>query len=144
MRFVAAFGGSASMVIPRAIVRDLADGHAAARLMSRLMLVMGVAPILAPTLGGVVLRLAGWQAIFWIAALYGAICCAAVWLVLPETLPPRARMRLGPLAAARALARWILRERSFLTHALIMGGVRVSPCSPISAARRTCSSRSST
>src|SRR5438552_14978588 len=44
LRFVAAFGGSASMVIPRAIVRDLADGHAAARMMSRLMLVMGVAP----------------------------------------------------------------------------------------------------
>ena len=46
MRAVAAFGGSASMVLPRAIVRDLADGHAAARLMSQLMLVMGVAPIL--------------------------------------------------------------------------------------------------
>jgi DHA1 family bicyclomycin/chloramphenicol resistance-like MFS transporter len=121
MRFLAAFGGSAGMVIPRAIVRDLADGHQAARVMSRLMLVMGVAPILAPSLGGLVLGVADWHAIFWIAALYGAICCAAAWLVLPETLPPRARIRLGPLAMARRYAA-VLRERSFITHALILGG----------------------
>ena len=57
------FGGCAGMVITRAIVRDLADGHAAARLMSRLTLVMGAGPILAPTLGGVVMSFAGWQAI---------------------------------------------------------------------------------
>ena len=122
MRFVAAFGGSASMVIPRAIVRDLADGHAAARLMSRLMLVFGAAPILAPSLGGLVLGVAGWQAIFWITALYGVLCCVAVVLLLPETLPPRARMRLGPLAL---VGRWraVLTERSFLSHAFIMGGV---------------------
>src|SRR5579859_2800345 len=60
MRLLAAIGGSASMVVPRAIVRDLSDGHAAARMMSRLVLVMGVAPILAPTLGGFVLATLGW------------------------------------------------------------------------------------
>src|SRR6195952_2751645 len=73
LRFIAAFGGSASMVIPRAIVRDLADGHAAARLMSRLMLVMGAAPILAPTLGGLVLGFASWHAIFWLTFAYGGL-----------------------------------------------------------------------
>ena len=119
MRFLAAFGGSASMVIPRAVVRDLADGHAAARMLSRLMLVMGVAPILAPSLGGLVLRLAGWQAIFWIAALYGVLCCALVALALPETLPPSARVQVGPAALARRYT-WLFRERSFLSHALIM------------------------
>ena len=121
MRFLAAFGGSAGMVIPRAIVRDLADGQAAARLMSRLMLVMGVAPILAPSLGGVVLGFAGWHTIFWIATLYGALCCLAAWRLLPETLPPRARIALGPFAL---LGRYgvVLRERSFLSHALILGG----------------------
>ncbi len=121
MRFVAAFGGSASMVIPRAIVRDLADGHAAARLMSRLMLVMGAAPILAPSLGGLVLRVAGWQAIFWIAAVYGVLCCAAVWTILPETLPPPRRIGVGPLALAGRYA-LLLRDRSFVSHALIMAG----------------------
>ena len=102
MRFLAALGGSASMVIPRAIVRDLADGHAAARLMSRLMLVMGVAPILAPTAGGLVLATLGWQAIFWLATLYGVACLLLVWRLLPETLPPTGRARLG---AAEMLAR---------------------------------------
>lgn len=116
LRAVAAFGGSASMVIPRAVVRDLADGHAAARLMSRLMLVMGAAPILAPTLGGVVLAAANWQAIFWICAAYGAICCVLVWRFLPDTLAADRRARLGPAALVSRYA-GILRERGFITHA---------------------------
>ena len=120
LRFVAAFGGSASMVIPRAIVRDLADGHAAARLMSRLMLVMGVAPILAPTLGGLVLGVAQWHAIFWFTSIYGAVCFILVLRFLPDTLEPARRIRLGP---AGMLARYagVLRDRVFLSYAL-MGG----------------------
>lgn len=120
MRMLAAFGGSASMVIPRAVVRDLADGHAAARLMSQLMLVMGAAPILAPTLGGIVMDHASWQAIFWITTGYGGLCCLLVWRFLPETLPPLRRVQLGPAAQ---LARYtgILGERGFITHALIGG-----------------------
>jgi DHA1 family bicyclomycin/chloramphenicol resistance-like MFS transporter len=120
MRGLAAFGGSASMVIPRAVVRDLADGHEAARLMSRLFLVMGAAPILAPTLGGFVLRLASWHAIFWIAAAYGAVCCALVWAALPETLPLARRSRIG---AGGLLDRFaaILAERGFASHTLMLG-----------------------
>lgn len=120
LRFIAAFGGSASMVIPRAVVRDLADGHAAARLMSKLILVMGVAPILAPTLGGLVLGFASWHAIFWITAAYGGICCILVWRLLPDTLPVERRVRLG---AGNLVARFagILRDRMFLCYAL-MGG----------------------
>ncbi len=95
LRAVAAFGGSASMVIPRAVVRDLADGHAAARLMSQLMLVMGAAPILAPTLGGAVLGVASWHAIFWFAAAHGAVSLLLVLRTLPETLPATRRVRLG-------------------------------------------------
>jgi DHA1 family bicyclomycin/chloramphenicol resistance-like MFS transporter len=119
-RFLAAVGGSASMVIPRAMVRDLADGHAAARLMSRLMLVMGAAPILAPTLGGLVLSVGSWRTIFWFATVYGVVCCVVVSLVLPDTLPARKRVRLGAYAQ---LARYgmIIRERGFITHAM-MGG----------------------
>jgi MFS transporter, DHA1 family, multidrug resistance protein len=120
MRLVAALGGSASMVITRAIVRDLTDGHAAAKLMSKLMLVMGAAPILAPTLGGLVLAFAGWQAIFWICALYGAVSCVAVVLLLPETLPPVRRVKLS-LGAQIGRYNTIIRERGFVTRSL-MGG----------------------
>ena len=78
-RAFTAIGASASMVIPRAMVRDLSDGLAAARLMSKLMLVMGVAPILAPSLGSAVLGFASWRAIFWFATAYGALAAVLVW-----------------------------------------------------------------
>ena len=119
-RFVAAVGGSASMVIPRAIVRDLAEGHAAARMMSRLILVMGAAPILAPSLGSLVLGLAGWQVIFWVLTVYGALSCALVCLLLPDTLPPERRVRLD-VAEMASRSVQILRDRGFLMHVL-MGG----------------------
>ena len=120
LRFVAAFGGSASMVIPRAIVRDLADGHAAARLMSRLILVMGAAPILAPTLGGLILGFATWHAIFWFTAVYGGVCCVLTAVALPDTLAPQHRMKLG-LAGMLARYGTVLRDRVWLSYAL-MGG----------------------
>ena len=120
LRAVAAFGGSASMVIPRAIVRDLSEGLAAARMMSRLILIMGVAPILAPTLGGFVLGAASWHAIFWICALYGGACCALVAWKLPDTLPRQMRVSLNPSRMAHRYGT-ILIERSFLAHALAGG-----------------------
>ncbi len=117
-RAFAAFGASAGMVISRAVVRDLADGQAAAIMMSRLVLVMGVAPILAPTVGGAILTFAHWRVIFWLLAAYGAVCVISAWRVLPETLPPERRSRLSPGGqAARYLA--IIRERTFLTHAIM-------------------------
>ncbi len=118
-RFLAAFGASASMVIPRAIVRDVSEGHDAARLMSRLILVLGAAPILAPSLGGLVLQWSSWRAIFWINAGYGlaALLTASLWL--PNT---QARAQRTPIHAGAMLARYshILTERNFLTHALMM------------------------
>ena len=118
--FLDAFGGSASMVIPRAIVRDLADGHAAARLMSRLILVMGAAPILAPTLGGAVLGFGSWHTIFWLTTGYGLVCAVLVGAVLPETLAARHRMKLG---FAGTVARFgnVARDRVFLGYALTGG-----------------------
>lgn len=118
-RFLAALGASASMVIPRAIVRDISEGHEAARLLSRLILVLGAAPILAPTLGGLVLQAGSWRAIFWINAGYGALALAAAVWKLPDTLPQAHRI---PIHAQAMLARYlhILRERAFFTHTLMM------------------------
>ena len=135
-RAVAAFGASAGMVIARAVVRDLSEGQAAAIMMSRLVLVMGVAPILAPTIGGAVLAFAHWRVIFWLLALYGAICVITAWKVLPETLPRERRTRLNFAAQVSRYA-MIVREKTFLTHA-IMGGCStfcmfayLSGCSPV-------------
>ena len=119
-RFASAFGGAAGMVIPRAVVRDMAEGHAAARIMSKLMLVMGAGPILAPSLGGLLLGVGSWRLIFWVCAAYGLFCGAIAWKLLPETLPVSARVRLGPGALMARYAH-VLSERGFLTHAL-MGG----------------------
>ena len=119
-RALAALGASAGMVIPRAMVRDLAEGHAAAVLLSRLSLVMGAAPILAPTVGSVVLAFADWRGIFWILAAYGAACWALVVVLLPDTLPEERRIRLHFGEQFRRY-RFILSERGFLTHAT-MGG----------------------
>lgn len=117
-RAIAAFGASAGMVIARAVVRDLADGQNAAIMMSRLVLVMGLAPILAPSVGGLILIFAHWRFIFWLLAVYGTSCILTAWLVLPETLPDERRLRLS---LAGLLARYvsILRERVFLVHALM-------------------------
>jgi DHA1 family bicyclomycin/chloramphenicol resistance-like MFS transporter len=119
-RALSAIGASAGMVIPRAMVRDLAEGHAAAVMMSRLSLVMGAAPILAPTVGSVVLAIADWRGIFWILAAYGALCCVLVAFLLPDTLPPERRIRL---LFGEQLSRYsrILTERGFISHAT-MGG----------------------
>jgi DHA1 family bicyclomycin/chloramphenicol resistance-like MFS transporter len=116
-RALAAIGASAGMVIPRAMVRDLAEGHAAAVLLSRLSLVMGAAPILAPTVGSVVLAVADWRGIL---TAYGASCVVLVLLLLPDTLPSDRRIRLR-LGEQLGRYRSILVERGFITHAT-MGG----------------------
>jgi MFS transporter, DHA1 family, multidrug resistance protein len=119
-RAVAAFGASAGMVIARAVVRDLATGQSAAIMMSRLMLVMGVAPILAPTVGGLVLTFGHWRFIFVILAVYGATCALLAWRILPETLPKDRRIVLDIRQQMERYA-LIARERTFVTHAA-MGG----------------------
>ncbi|MGE0417146.1 MAG: multidrug effflux MFS transporter [Acetobacteraceae bacterium] len=115
-RAIAAVGSSAGMVIGRAVVRDLADGSSAAVMMSRLVLVMGLAPILAPSIGGLILIFAQWRMIFWVLAAYGVLCSVLAATLLPETLPPARRASLS-LAAQFGRYGAILRERTFLTHA---------------------------
>ena len=118
MRFVGAIGASAGMVISRAVVRDLAEGTRAAILMSRLVLVMGVAPILAPSLGAAFLTFTNWRFIFWFQAVYGASCALLAWRLLPETLPESRRIKTG-VAQIVTRYRTILREPVFRAHALM-------------------------
>lgn len=118
-RFVASMGASASLVIPTACVRDLVpDQREGARMMSRLVMVMGVVPILAPMLGGIVVSFVSWRVIFWASAVYGLLSVLLVLRFLPETLPFELRVKLSPITLlTRYLA--LLAHRGFLTHALI-------------------------
>lgn len=87
-RFVQALGGAAALVGARAIVRDVSSGIEAARMLSRLILVMGLAPIVAPLLGGWVLEVASFRAIFGLLAVAGVLAWVAIARLLPETRPP--------------------------------------------------------
>lgn len=122
-RFVQALGGCAGMVISRAVVRDLCDPLTSAKVFSKLMLVMGVAPILAPLGGGILLRLFGWQSIFHGLMLFGALCLLGVLLWLPETRSPT--LPAQPLRGALGRYARLLRDPLLIGHGLT-GGVAMA------------------
>lgn len=117
-RLFQALGGCAGMVISRAMVADLFDERDSAKIFSLLMLVMGVAPILAPLAGAYLLVAFGWGAIFWFLAAFGALCLATVWIVLPETLPPD-RRSAGGLRHVLRVYKQLLLNRRFLAFAAV-------------------------
>lgn len=122
-RFVQALGGCAGMVISRAIVSDKCDAVASAKVFSQLMLVMGLAPILAPMLGGVLVSLYGWQSIFFVLTVFSALSATAVALGLPESMP--ANHPRQPLSGAFHQYARLLADRVFLGHALT-GGIAIA------------------
>jgi DHA1 family bicyclomycin/chloramphenicol resistance-like MFS transporter len=95
LRLAQALGGCAGMVISRSVVRDYFDRRESARMYSVLALVTGLAPILAPTLGGQLLVRFGWRAVFVVLTVYGIITVLLVRFALPESLPPERRVRAG-------------------------------------------------
>lgn len=123
-RFLQALGGCAGMVITRAVVRDRCAAREAARAFSMLMLVMGLAPILAPTLGGLLLAALGWRALFVVLACFSLLCLVAVHLGLEETHDTR---HVAPLRLAGVLRdyRHLLGNRAFLGYTLA-GGLAMS------------------
>ena len=122
-RFVQALGGCAGMVLSRAIVSDKCDAVGSAKVFSQLMLVMGLAPILAPMLGGLLVNLYGWQAIFIVLTGFSALAALAVALGLPESLP--ANVPRQPLSGALRQYGRLLKDREFLGHALT-GGIAMA------------------
>jgi len=122
-RFVQALGGCAGMVLSRAIVSDKCDAVGSAKVFSQLMLVMGLAPILAPMLGGVLVNVGGWQSIFLTLSLFSALCVIAVGLGLPESLPSHQPRQ--PLSGALRQYGRLFGDRVFLGHALT-GGIAMA------------------
>ncbi|MBL7234728.1 multidrug effflux MFS transporter [Komagataeibacter oboediens] len=97
-RIVQALGASAGVVLSRAMVRDLYEGHHAVRMLSTLITVMAIAPLLGPIVGAQILVVSGWRAIFVVLSIVGIATLAAV-ISLPETLPSDRRHR-EPLSRA--------------------------------------------
>lgn len=119
-RLAQGLAGAAAIVIARAVVRDLYDGMAMARFFSTLMLISGVAPIVAPLIGGQVLRVTDWRGVFVVLTVIGVLIAALVWTRLPETLPPAQRHSGGVGEALRAM-RGLLADRSFAGYTLTGG-----------------------
>ena len=119
LRLLAGLAGGAGLVIARAMVRDLYDSVAAARVFALLMLVSGTAPVAGPVLGGQLLRVTDWRGVFGALAVIGAVLFAAA-LTQRETLPVE-RRRAGGLRVVGATLRDVARDRTFLLPALVQG-----------------------
>lgn len=118
LRLCTGLAGAVGIVTARAIVRDLYDGPAVARMFSLLMLVNGTAPILAPVLGSQLMRVTDWRGLFVALGVIGLVLfCAA--LAQRETLPVDAR-RAGGLAATRGAIGQVLTDRSFVVPVLVL------------------------
>ncbi|WP_431473514.1 multidrug effflux MFS transporter [Ornithinimicrobium sp. W1665] len=96
LRFVQGLAGAAGMVLSQAMVRDLYSGSRMATFISRLFLVVGVAPILAPTLGAQFLIFGSWRTIFWALGAFGLLLAVLALVFVKETLPPERRRHFGP------------------------------------------------
>ncbi|MEH1014478.1 multidrug effflux MFS transporter [Micromonospora sp. CPCC 206060] len=120
LRVLQGLGIAAASVVATAVVRDLFAGAAFARLFSRLMLVMGAAPILAPTLGSAVLGWTNWRGVFVTLAAFGVLLIAVAAFGLPETLPVERRRHDG-IAGTGRVYRSLLGDRPFVGLVLVTG-----------------------
>jgi len=119
-RLMQGLAGAAGIVIARAVVRDLYDGVAMARFFSTLMLIGGVAPIVAPLIGGQILRVTDWRGVFVVLTVIGALLAVLVWVRLPETLPAAERHTGGVGEALHSMRR-LLADPLFAGY-LLTGG----------------------
>jgi DHA1 family bicyclomycin/chloramphenicol resistance-like MFS transporter len=120
LRLVQGAAGAAGIVIARAVVRDLYSGVEAARFFARLMIVIGLAPILAPIIGGQLLHVTDWRGVFLVLAGIGAVLALFSWRSLAETLPLSARQRGGLRNMLRVLG-ILIRDRRFMGLTLCFG-----------------------
>lgn len=119
-RFIQAVGGAAGIVVPRAVIRDHYDTQQSARALSMLMLIMGLAPILAPLAGGQLLVLGGWRSLFWLMLVIAIALLACVVFIMRESLHPE---RVVPLRMSAILSNYgaLLKHRRFMFHSLAGG-----------------------
>ena len=120
LRVLQGAGAAAGAVIAIAVVRDLFDGRAAATMLSRLFLVLGVAPVLAPTIGGEILRFTSWRGVFALLAVYGVLLVAMGFFAVRETLPPERRSSNGVAGTLRSYGS-LFHDRAYVGLVLVAG-----------------------
>jgi len=120
LRVAQGFFNASATVVAMAVIRDRFVGADASRLISRLMLVIGIAPLFAPSVGGLIAGEWGWRAVFVGLGAFGAFLWVVCWRRLPETLPA-ARRRDGGLRTALRGYGTLLRDRHFLALAIMPG-----------------------
>jgi len=116
-RALQGMSAGAGLIVGRAIIRDCFDGIEAQKLMSTVSMIFGVAPALAPIVGGWVIAFAHWPMIFWLLAAFALVLLATCFGVLPETHPPSRRVQFSVAELGRTYA-GIARDRAFLPLAL--------------------------
>ncbi len=123
VRLVQGAAGAAGIVVGRAVVADLFTGKVAAAYFSTIAAVNGLAPILAPVIGGQVLRVGTWRTVFWVLAGIGVAMLLLAFFVIRETLPPERRSSGGMIGTLRAFAT-LLRDRGYT--GTVLAGTMVS------------------
>ncbi|WP_137725177.1 multidrug effflux MFS transporter [Prescottella subtropica] len=115
-RLLQGFSGGAGIVLARAVIADRAKGDVAARLFSVMMIIGGVAPVVAPLMGGALLGPIGWRGIFWVLSGAAVVMLLGVLFLVPETLPAQ-RRHGGGLSALVGNLRYVVTNRIYLGYA---------------------------
>lgn len=124
-RFIEGLGGSIGITLGVAIIRDLYTGHQAARLLALVMLVLGVSPVLAPSIGTAVLQVGSWRTIFLAIAGYGVFAALLTAFAIPETHPVEKRRPFKPLAILGAYAR-LMADKSYIPFVLVVALIQAA------------------
>ncbi|MEI5584664.1 MULTISPECIES: multidrug effflux MFS transporter [unclassified Agromyces] len=119
-RLLQGFGAAAGGVVAMAMVRDLFGGKPLVRMLSRLALVVGLAPVVAPVVGSQLMQVMDWRGLFWVLGAYGLVVVLAVTFLIVETLP-ESRRHVAGHSSMRDRYRALFRDRVYLGAALVGG-----------------------
>lgn len=120
-RFLQGIGAAAGVAVSRALVRDLFTHEQSARIMNLVGVILSVGPAIAPTIGGLTMKLAGWHAIFLLMLAFGFLIVIVAKFAMVETAPSRDPSRASPRNLFRAYST-LFRTPYFIGAAIIMAG----------------------
>lgn len=116
-RFFQALGGCVTMVAPRAVIRDLFPVHESAKIFSMMILILGVSPIIAPTVGSFLIAGFGWYAVFLVLGSITLLVLLGVIFLLPESMPPNPEHSLN-IGSILSSFKTVLKNRQFYTYTM--------------------------